>query len=182
MRERKPKPLGADELFDYAASALGRRAHSLGELRDKLRRRCAAAADVDSVIRRLKEYGYLDDKSFAENYAARRLENEGHGKMRVLRELSQRRIAPQVAEQAVEKAFAETDEVELIENFLARKFRGKHLPTFLAEPKNLAGAFRRLRYAGFSSGKSLLVLKRYSQQAEELEEVEEEGGEGPVRR
>jgi len=174
MRARKPKTLDENELFDYAASSLGRRAHSLGELRDKLRRRCAAAADVDAVIRRLKEYGYLDDKTFAENYAARRLENEGHGKMRVLRDLSQRRIAPKVAEQAVEKAFAETDEVELIETFLARKFRGKHLPTFLAEDKNLAAAFRRLRYAGFSPGKSLFVLKRYSQRAGELADVDVE--------
>lgn len=173
MRERKAKLLNAEELFDYAAASLGRRAHSLGELRDKLRRRCTAAGDIDGVLHRLKEYGYLNDKNFAENYAARRLENEGHGKMRVLRDLSQRRIAPKVAEQAVEKAFAETDEVELIENFLARKFRAKHLPTFLAVEKNLASAFRRLRYAGFSSGKSLLVLKRYSQRADELEDQDE---------
>jgi len=173
MTGRKAKPLGPDQLFDYAAFALGRRAHSLGELRDKLRRRCASAGDIDDVIRRLKECGYLDDKSFAENYASRRLENEGHGKMRVLRDLSQRRVAPKLAEQAVEKAFAGTDEVELIESFLARKFRGKHLPSFLAVDKNLAAAFRRLRYAGFSSGKTLLVLKRYSQRADELPEDEE---------
>jgi regulatory protein len=173
MTGRKAKPLGPDELFDYAAMALGRRAHSLGELRDKLRRRCAAAGDIDGVVRRLKDCGYLDDKVFAENFASRRLENEGHGKMRVLRELTQRRIAPQLAEQAVEKAFAGTDEVDLIEAFLARKFRGKHLPSFLKVDKNLAAAFRRLRYAGFSSGKTLLVLKRYSQRADEVQEGEE---------
>jgi regulatory protein len=173
MTGRKAKPLGPEQLFDYAAAALGRRAHSLGELRDKLRRRCAAVGDIDPVIVRLKECGYLDDKSFAENYASRRLENDGHGKMRVLRDLTQRRIAPKLAEQAVEQAFAGTDEVELIEAFLARKFRSKHLPSFLAVDKNLAAAFRRLRYAGFSSAKTLLVLKRYSQRADELPEDEE---------
>jgi regulatory protein len=173
MRGRKAKPSTPEELFEYATAALARRGHSLGELREKLRRRCTTIADVEEVIRRLKEIGYLDDRNFAENFAARRLENEGHGKMRVLRDLSQRRVAPKLAEQAVQKAFADTDEVELIEKFLARKFRGKDLPTFLAVEKNLVAAFRRLRYAGFSPGKALSVLKRYSQRADELEDLDE---------
>jgi regulatory protein len=172
MRSRRAQPLTPDGLFECATAMLARRGHSLGELREKLRRRCTVLADVDEVIRRLKEIGYLDDRSYAENFASRRLENEGHGKMRVLRDLSQRRVAPKLAEQAVEKAFADTDEVQLIENFLARKFRGKDLPAFLAVEKNLVAAFRRLRYAGFSAGKALFVLKRYSRRADELEDLE----------
>jgi regulatory protein len=119
----------------------------------------------------------LDDKRFAESYAAARLENQGLGKMRVLRDLRQRRIAPQLAEQVTERTYQETDETKLIEDFLKRRYRGKKLGEFLGEEKNLAGAYRRLRYAGFSAGASIRVLKRYARRAEELEglEVEDPG-------
>jgi regulatory protein len=153
---------------------LGGRAHSSGELREKLRRRAERAEDVDAVLAKLKELKYLDDRRFAENYAASRLENQGLGKMRVLRDLRQHRVAPQLAEQVTEKAYQETNEENLIEEFLKRKYRGKKLGEFLAVEKNLAAAFRRLRYAGFAAGTSIRVLKRYAKQAEVLEALESE--------
>lgn len=159
--------------MNAALRALGMRAHSQGELRQKLMRRAENAAEVDGVIEKLKESGYLDDKRYAESYASARLENEGLGKTRVLRDLRQRRVAPKLAEQAVAQAFGATDELELIEAYLKRKFRGKDLPNWLSEEKNLMSAYRRLRYAGFSSGNSINVLKRYASRAGELEDVEE---------
>jgi regulatory protein len=172
--ERKKKPLDQGELLNLALRSLGGRAQSTGDLREKLRRRAAHPEDVDAVLAKLKEAGYLNDQRFAESYAAARLENEGFGKMRVLRDLRQRRIAPQLAERVTEQTFQETNETDLIEQFLKRKYRGKQLGAFLAEEKNLAAAFRRLRYAGFSSGASIRVLKQYASRAEELDEVESE--------
>ena len=172
MTKRKPKLFQNEELLNYAVRALGGRAQSTGELREKLRRRAERAEDVDAVLGKLKELGYLDDKRFAESYAAARLENQGLGKMRVLRDLRQRRIAPQLAEQVTERTYQETDETKLIEDLLKRRYRGKKLGEFLGEEKNLAGAYRRLRYAGFSAGASIRVLKRYARQAEELEGLE----------
>ena len=58
----------------------------------------------------------------------------------------------------------------LIQNFLERKYRGKNLGELLAEQKNLASAFRKLRLAGFSSGTSIRALKRYAAEADQLEE------------
>ena len=159
--------------MSYALRALGGRAHSLGEIREKLRRRCLEAGDVEAVITRLKEAGYLNDQQFAESFATSRLENEGLGKMRVLRDLRQRRVAPKLAEQVVQKTFESSDEVKLIENFLVRKYRGKPLRQFLSEEKNLASAFRRLQYAGFSTGNSIRVLKRYAREPEALDSMED---------
>jgi regulatory protein len=181
MTKRKPKLFQETELLNYAVRALGGRAHSTGELREKLRRRAERAEDVDLVLGKLKEIGYLDDRRFAESYAASRLENQGLGKMRVMRDLRQRRIAPQLAEQATEKTYQDTDEGTLIEEFLKKKYRGKKLEEFLREEKNLAAAYRRLRYAGFAAGASIRVLKRFARQAEELEALEvEEAGEPEV--
>jgi len=174
VANRKSKLLDAEALLNYALRLLGGRAYSMGELREKMRQRAERAESVDGVITKLKEAGYLDDRKFAENYAAARLENQGFGKMRVLRDLRQRRVAPQLAEKVTEQTFQSTDEIELIEAFLKRKFRGKQLVPFLKDPKNLAAAFRRLRYAGFSPGASIRVLKRYSSQAEELDGLEAE--------
>jgi regulatory protein len=178
---RKAKLLQRDQLLNLALRALGGRAYSTGELRDKLRSRAARMEDVDAVLAKLKQDGYLDDRRFAEHYAATRLENEGFGKMRVLRDLRQRRVAGPLAEQVTDRTYKDTDETQLIEEFLKRKYRGKQLGTFLAEEKNLASAFRRLRYAGFSAGASIRVLKRFAAQPEvldALESDEEEGGTG----
>jgi regulatory protein len=174
MTKRKPKLFQETELLNYAVRALGGRAHSTGDLREKLRRRAERAEDVDVVLAKLKEMGYLDDRRFAESYAAARLETQGLGKMRVLRDLRQRRIAPKLAEQVAEKTYQETNEVDLIDEVLKRKYRGKKLGQFLGEEKNLAGAYRRLLYAGFSAGASIRVLKQYAKQAEELQALEVE--------
>lgn len=71
------------ELYDYAVRLLGRRAHSREELRQKLRRR-GSAAEVEPVLRRLEERGYLDDREFASLRA---------GSLRRLRRWGDRRIA-----------------------------------------------------------------------------------------
>ena len=172
-KQRQPKLLDATALWSYALKILGMRALSTGEVRDKLRRKAENPDDIDGIISRLRDYGYLNDTRFAESYARARRDGEGFGKMRVVRDLRQRRVAPNVAEQAVKGAFEGTDETEMIETYLARKYRGKNLPEFLQEDKNLKAAYRRLRYAGFAVGPSIRVLKRYAAQAEELEGEED---------
>jgi regulatory protein len=171
---RKPRKLDAEALWENALRLLAARAHSVGELREKLRRKAAEPADVARVIDRLKSYGYLDDRAYAENYAGSRLEAGSHGKFRVLRELRGRRVAPGVARAAVEKVYAGADETELVEEYLRRKYRKVSLADHLADPRRLAAAYRRLRYAGFSAAASIRVLERYSPDAAALEAGEGE--------
>jgi regulatory protein len=171
------KPLDQEGLMNYAARALSARAQSLSELRTRLKRRAARQEDVEQVLARLKDAGFVNDQQFAGRFAEWRRENQGLGKTRVLRDLMARRVAPALAQKAVEAAYAETDEVVMIEAFLARKFRGKDLGKLLAEEKYLASAFRKLRGAGFSAGNSIRVLKRYAAEAVLLEENLPEGEE-----
>ncbi|HYZ84114.1 MAG TPA: regulatory protein RecX [Bryobacteraceae bacterium] len=139
-------------------------------MRLRLQRRAASATDVEPTMEKLKQYGYLDDKRFAESFATARKENQGLGRSRVARDLRQRRVAPTVAEKAISDAYQGADEVEMIEQWLERKYRNRNLPELLKDEKNLASAFRRLRYAGFSHGNSIRVLKRYAERADELED------------
>ncbi len=172
MAQRRTRLLDSEALWAYALRALSGRGHSLSELREKLSRRAERQADVTEVLGRLKRYGYLDDRRFAESYAESRLGNEGFGRMRVLRDLRQKRVAPAVAEKAVQEAYQGVDETSLIEAFLERKYRKIPLPDYLAEPRHLAAAYRKLRLAGFSSGNVIRVLKRYASGADDLEAFE----------
>jgi len=170
----KPKKLGYDALWEYALGALGRQAQSAGQMRQKLARRAETPSDVASVLAKLREYNLVDDRKFSETFATSRLQNQGFGRFRVLRELHAKQVSGGVAKEAVEKTFAGTDELELVHSFLARKFRGRDLREFLKEEKNLANAYRRLRTAGFSTKSSLDALRRYTSRLEDFEEPPED--------
>jgi regulatory protein len=170
---RRLKKLDEAGLWDYALHTLGARALSSSEVRQRLARRAEPDANLDAIIAKLREYGYVNDQRFADSYASARLQNQGLGKARVLRDLRHRRVAPAVAERAVQDTFAEVDEVRLIEQYLQRKFRNVDLREYLSNPKHLTAAYRRLRYAGFGSGNSILVLKRFAAEADALEGMEE---------
>jgi regulatory protein len=170
MAERKP--LDDDALWAYALKLLAARAHSQGELREKLRRRAARAAAVDAVLARLKDNGYLDDRRFAENFAASRLANEKLGSARVLRDLRQRRVAPALAERTVSQVYREVNEEALIEDWVRRKYRAATRENPFREDKDLASAYRRLLRAGFRPGEILRVLKRFARNPELLDSFE----------
>lgn len=173
LGKRPSKKLDADGLWGYSLKLLGGRALSTGEIRQKLKERAEIETDVELTIAKLRDYGYLNDTRFAENYATWRRDNEGFGAMRVLRDLRQRRVAPNVAGDAVKQAFESTDEIQQIEAYLARKYRNSNLGELLQEDRKLQSVFRRLRYAGFSAGASIRVLKRYAANAERLEDEPE---------
>jgi regulatory protein len=164
------KKLDREALRQYALMLLAQRAMSAGELRQKLRLRAQETDDVEVLLDSLREYGAIDDAKFAEAYAHGRRTHQSFGEQRVFRDLSKKRVPKELAQQAVQTVFAGTDESALIEDYLMRKYRGKDMMAFLAEPKNLASAFRRLRTAGYSAGNSLRVLKKFSTAAVDLSE------------
>jgi regulatory protein len=169
---RPPRKLDAEALWEYAVRLLGARAHAIGEVRVKLRARAQRLQDVDQVLARLKQAGYLNDQQFAESFAATRLETHRLGRTRVLHDLRARRVAPAVAEQTVDRIYRDVDERELIEDFLRRKLRIGERPGLLHDDKALASAFRRLMRAGFSRSTAVAVLKTHAANTEALEQME----------
>jgi regulatory protein len=149
------------------------RAQTTGEIREKLRARAERAEDIDPTIAKLKEYGFLNDARFAETFAAARLENQGFGKQRAAQDLRRRRIAPALAESAAGKVYENADETELIEAFLRRKYRMADRNHLFEDQKSLASAYRRLRVAGFQSGKIIPVLKRFAADPDCLDGMED---------
>jgi regulatory protein len=162
MHERRPRLLDAAALWSYALKLLSGRAHSTGELREKLHRRAERVSDIDEIIPRLKELGYLDDRRFAESFATARLSNEGFGRGRVINDLRQRRVAPALAEKTVGKVYEEVNEQALIDEWIRRKYRMTPREGLFKEEKDLAAAYRRLLRAGFRTGEIVGALKRFA--------------------
>jgi regulatory protein len=169
MKERSPKRLDADALWQYALKLLSGRAHSTGEVRQKLKFRALRAEDADEALARLKELGYLDDRRFAEGYAASRLSGDKLGRARVVRDLRQRRVAPALAETAAGKVYEGVDESAMIEDWIRRKYRTASREGLFQEDKEMASAYRRLARAGFRSGDIIRVLKRFARNPELLD-------------
>lgn len=115
-----------------------------------------------------------DDEKFSEAFASSRLQNDGFGQARVLRDLRAKRVSRSVAEKAVTKTFEKTEESELALQFLLRKYRNKDLSAVLKDEKQFASAYRKLRVGGFSSAASLSLLKRYAKDTAEWIEPEPE--------
>ena len=172
MDSKQLRRLDAGRLWEYALKSLAGRAHSTGELREKLRRRAERAGDVDDVLARLKEHGYLDDRRFAEGFATARLSTEKFGRTRVLQDLRQRRVAPALAERTVKQVYQDVNEEALIEDWIRRKYRLAPREGLFREDKDLAAAYRRLLRAGFRSGDVLRVLKRFAKDPELLDSWE----------
>ena len=172
MEDRKPRRLDAESLWAYALRMLAGRAHSTGELREKLRRRAERISDIDEVIARLKDTGYLDDRRFAEGFANARLSNDRLGRGRVLQDLRQRRVAPALAEKTVGEVYQDVDEQALIDEWIRRKYRLAPREGLFQDEKDLAAAYRRLLRAGFRTGDIVRSLKRFAKDPELLDAFE----------
>ena len=105
------------------------------------------AAIVDTVIDRLREYGYLDDARFAQSYASLRVQQRPIGRQRLQRDLWLKKIDKQTADTALDQVFADTPETEMIDRAIAKRVRLRGKPTNRAEAKKL---FDHLLRQGFA--------------------------------
>jgi len=106
VRVAVERPLAMTRAFN----ALGHRARSTGELRERLTRTGYTEATVETVIDRLVELGYLDDEEFARNVV--RVKARRYGPRRIKHDLRRTGIDEEVAREAIEDGFAERSEYE----------------------------------------------------------------------
>ena len=89
-----------------ALRALARRAHARLDLQRRLVKKQHPPAAVDAALERLTIRGLLDDRQFAEQYAALRA-TRGRGPARLLRDLLAQGVERHTAEHAVRRAIEE---------------------------------------------------------------------------
>lgn len=141
------------------------------ELRRLLIARAAQDAAGESAIRtvltRLKDHGYLNDKSYAETYARLRQENEKLGARRVRNDLRQKGVRAEIVEETIAARYAETSEEALARDHLERKRIKKP-----ENEKETARVMRRLAAAGFATATIYKILRRWNVPDESLAAIE----------
>jgi len=126
---------------------LSHRGYSVAELRRALEKKFPASPAVEDTLARLRSLGYLNDKKFAEHYAASLVRNRALGRFRVRRELKAKLVDYRHIDRAVEQAFEDTDERQLLEHVLDRKIRTLKLPVTRAKLSSLCQSLLRRGFA-----------------------------------
>jgi len=158
VNSRKPKtdseakPVSPEKMrertFQRAAKLLAAKPRSIAELRERLLESPSTNKEVvETVIERLREYGYLDDDRFALGYAQWKVKQRPIGRRRLERDLTMKKVERTVAEQALDQVFEETPEEELIDRAIEKRTRLRGSPKTRVEAKSL---FDHLLRQGFS--------------------------------
>jgi len=137
-----------ERVFQRAAKLLAAKQRSVEELRERLLAgRGATKTNVEEVIARLREYGYLDDAKFAQSYASLRLRERPLGRRRLQRDLWLKKVDKETAESALDEVFEATPETDLIDRAIAKRVRLRGKPKSREEAKKL---FDHLLRQGFA--------------------------------
>ena len=124
--------------FERAVKLLAAKPRSVAELRERLLRGKNTNEEiVETVIARLREYGYLNDERFAFSYASYKVKQKPVGRRRLERDLKFKKVDSSVANEALEMVFTETPEEQLIDQAIAKRLRIRGKPTDRAEAKRL---------------------------------------------
>ena len=127
-----------ERLFQRAARLLSAKQRSVEELRERLSTGRGVTPElVETVIERLREYGYLDDARFAQSYASLRVQQRPIGRQRLQRDLRQKKIDQQTVDAALDEVFEQTPENDLIDRAIAKRVRLRGQPKTRAEAKKL---------------------------------------------
>ncbi len=123
--------------FDRAVNLLTYKPRSIEEIRTRLLEKAWTNHEiVDDVIEKLKEYNYLNDEQFATSFAASKIRQKSVGKRRLQQDLYRKKLDNETIEKAIETAFEETPEEEIIERAVAKRLRTKGMPETQNERKN----------------------------------------------
>ena len=122
--------------FDRAVNLLAYKPRSVVELRTRLMEKEWTNSEiVDEVIVKLESYGYLNDVIFAKNLAASQIRQKPIGKRVLQQKLAMKKLDKETVAEAIEKAFEDTPESEIIDRAIEKRLRIKGKPTDRADVK-----------------------------------------------
>ena len=127
-----------ERTFQRAVKLLAAKPRSIEELRERLlEKEWTNAEIVEEVLKKLAEYGYLNDERFAFGYASYKVRQKPVGRQRLQRDLQLKKVDRETADEALRLVFEETPEAELIDRAIEKRTRLRGLPGTRAEVKSL---------------------------------------------
>ena len=137
-----------ERVFQRAGKLLAAKPRSVAELRERLLEgRGATETIVETVIERLREYGYLDDARYAHSYASLRVQQRPIGRQKLQRDLWLKKIDQKTVDAALDQVFEATPEEEMLDRAIEKRIRLRGKPQTRAEAKKLFDHLLRLGFA-----------------------------------
>jgi Uncharacterized protein conserved in bacteria len=100
----------ARSVWEVALDCLSRRAFTNHELETRLKEKGFESSDINQALTRLKDFGYLNDQELALAYSKSRLKR--YSRRRVLYDLKNRGLTPQIIEQALGETYSSDEEFQ----------------------------------------------------------------------
>ncbi|MEE9913161.1 MAG: recombination regulator RecX [Deltaproteobacteria bacterium] len=141
---------------------LSLRPHSEKELEQKLREKCFPAAVIKEALEKLRDLKYLNDASFAIQWARNLAVNKLWGNRKIIASLQEKGIQTRLIDDAVASARQELSEDEAIVKLIKKKTARKTPAVYDAREKQRI--FQSLMGRGFPPG---LILNKLGKRAEE---------------
>ncbi len=150
--EKPARPINVEKsrtrTFDRAVNLLAFKQRSVSELRTRLLEKDWTNAEiVEEVIEKLAGYGYLNDARFAKSFAASQIRQKPIGKRVLKQKLTLKKLDKETVDEAIEKAFEETPEAEIIDRAIEKRLHIKGKPETREDTKKF---FDFLLRQGFS--------------------------------
>ena len=109
--------------FERALSTLERGAKTEKQIRDYLLSKGFLEKSVENAILKLKEYGYVDDEAYAENYI--KTYSRSKGKNRLKKELLLKGISSNIISYKLDELFDKEEEYKNCETICQKYLKGK---------------------------------------------------------
>lgn len=156
-----------EKTMHRAVRLLAAKPRSVGELRKRLLEKVWTNAEiVDAVIEKLKDYKYLDDEQFARDTALSKLRQRPQGKLKLMFAMSRKELSKEDIETAVNSAFEQLPEADLLETAIKKRIRLSGKPESREELKKF---YDHLMRKGFSYG---LIREKMAEIINRLDEDE----------
>jgi regulatory protein len=140
-----------------ALALVARRELSVAECRTRLLDRDHEPAEIEAALSELVTAGALDDGRVARAYARTAVAVKGRGRLRIARELDEKGIPKQIANEALAEVFGELDERSLVSKAVQKKLRGR---PGLSSTSEYASLYQYLMRQGFSPGVVVAELRK----------------------
>ena len=132
------------------------------QLRERFRKRKFETQAIEAALESLRREGALDDRRTAFAYARTSVRLTVRGRRRILQEIVARGIDDETAREAVDAAFADVDEAEVLSRALAKRLDGP-----IRDAAHLRRLHRSLRQQGFPTS---LIIPALAAQPTDIEE------------
>lgn len=148
---KNTEPLSPDRAYQYVLRLLTGRDYSTARVRQKLAARELAEGDLEAVIHRLQQEGWLDDTRYAARFAESALLSGRYYGTRLRLEMRRRGFTPDVVNEILAPLLAESDEISEARAVAERRYPGFSYAAASDRDKRRVVGFLQRRGFGFSA-------------------------------